>query len=112
MSHFLPRVSAILLFALAFPVLPAAAGDSFEIRIRDHRFHPDVVEVPAGRKLTLVVHNDGDDAEEFESTELNREKIVRPGRSIKVFLPPLEPGEYRFFGEFHADTAQGRIIAK
>jgi hypothetical protein len=29
-----------------------------------------------------------------------------------VFLGPLDPGEYKFFGDFHQDTAQGVLIAK
>ena len=70
------------------------------------------MEVPAGTKARLVVINEGDDAEEFDSTDLNREKVIRPGGRAIIFLPPLKPGEYLFFGEFHADTAQGRVIAK
>jgi plastocyanin len=107
----------VSLFALVAAVLvlgatPALATKIFEIHIKDHRFHPDVVEVPAGEKTKLVIYNDGDDAEEFESAVLNREKIVRPGRKITIFLPPLSPGEYSFFGEFHPETAQGKVIAK
>jgi len=108
---------AILLFALVGAVLalgaaPALATEIFEIHIKDHRFHPDVVEIPAGQKTKLIIYNDGIDAEEFESAELNREKIVRPGRKITVFLPPLPPGEYGFFGEFHPETAQGKVVVK
>lgn len=29
-----------------------------------------------------------------------------------VVIAPLKPGSYPFFGEFHPDTAQGRIVAK
>jgi len=103
---------ALFAAAMVFAATPALATEIFEIHIKDHRFHPDVVEVPAGEKTKLIIYNDGNDAEEFESTELNREKIVRPGRKITVFLPPLPPGEYGFFGEFHPETAQGKVIAK
>ncbi len=102
-----------LLTGLMLPVTALAGGvEVFEIHIKDHRFHPDEVRVPAGKKIKLIVHNDDDTIEEFESFELNREKLVRAGRKISVFLPPLKPGEYPFFGEFHADTAQGKIIAE
>ncbi|MFQ5509105.1 MAG: cupredoxin domain-containing protein [Leptospirillia bacterium] len=90
----------------------ARAADPIEIHISDHRFHPDVVEVPAGQKTKLIIFNDGDDVEEFESSDLNREKIIRPGRKITIFLPPLKPGEYAFFGEFHPETAQGKVVVK
>ncbi len=90
----------------------AWAADPIEIHIKDNRFHPAVVEVPAGQKVKLIIYNDGDEAEEFESFELNREKIIRAGRKATIFLPPLEPGEYPFFGEFHPETAQGKVVAK
>lgn len=84
----------------------------FTIKIVENRFVPDVVVVPANKKLKLIVINTGKSAEEFESFELNREKIVEAGKKITVFLPPLKPGEYPFFGDFHPETAQGKVVAK
>jgi len=108
------RVVGIALAGAATLVtaVPASAADPIEIHIRDNRFHPDVVQVPEGEKARLLVINDGDEAEEFESFELNREKIIRPGQTVTIFLPPLQSGEYKFFGEFHPETAQGRIVVK
>ena len=63
-------------------------------------------------KFRLLVRNDDDSADEFESTDLNREKLVAPGQTITVFLGPLEPGEYHFFGDFHQDSAQGLLVAQ
>lgn len=100
---------AILLAAWA---VPARADEPIEVRIQDNRFNPDRVEVPAGKKVRLRVINEGVEAEEFESTDLNREKIIRPGASVIIFLPPLAPGEYPFFGEFHPDTARGTIVVR
>lgn len=105
-------LAAVLLAALAVPPPAPAADAPIEVHIRDNRFVPDRVEVPAGKKVRLRVINDGTEAEEFESTELNREKVVRPGASIIIFLPPLKPGEYPFFGEFHPDTARGTVVAR
>jgi hypothetical protein len=68
--------------------------------------------VPAGQKIRLEVRNTDDTADEFESTDLNREKLVAPGSAITVFLGPLDAGSYKFFGDFHRDTAQGVIVAK
>jgi len=100
----IPLLTLLACAALAAVAAPARAAEPIEIHIRDNRFVPDVVR--------LLVINDGAEAEEFESYELNREKIVRPGGRITVFLPPLKPGEYPFFGEFHPETAQGRIVVK
>jgi hypothetical protein len=37
---------------------------------------------------------------------------VTPGQTASVFLGPLEPGEYKFFGDFHQATARGVLVAK
>ncbi|HUI18668.1 MAG TPA: cupredoxin domain-containing protein [Alphaproteobacteria bacterium] len=97
---------------LAGPAGPVLAEDQPHLTIKNHRFQPERLEVPAGVKFKLMVKNEDDTAEEFESFELNREKIVPPGQEIPVFLGPLDKGEYKFFGDFHQDTAQGVLIAK
>ena len=68
--------------------------------------------MPAGQKFKIEVHNADDTADEFESVDLNREKLVAPGGKVTVFLGPLDAGSYKFFGCFHRDTAQGVIEAK
>ncbi|AAU03859.1 cupredoxin domain-containing protein [Rickettsia typhi] len=81
-----------------------------KITIKDHKFVPDIVEVPKSTKIRLIVHNADDTVEEFESHDLHREKIVMPHESINIILAPLKPGKYEIFGDFHQDTAQGFII--
>ena len=103
-----------LISALGF-LLPAAlarADDGPSVTFRNHRFEPNRIEVPAHVKFRLQVHNADDSADEFESTALNREKLVPAGQTVTVFLGPLDPGEYKFFGDFHQDTAQGVLVAK
>ena len=84
----------------------------FEITIRNHLFYPPEFEVPSGIKVKLVIINEDNTAEEFESYELNREKIVMGNSKTIVFIGPLEPGIYPFFGEFNIKTAQGVILVK
>jgi len=93
--------------------VPAAAQDlSFTLTIRDHKFDPQELSVPAGKKFKLVVRNLDATAEEFESRDLKREKVI-PGKSEGTLtLGPLKPGTYRFVGEFHENTANGSIIAR
>jgi plastocyanin len=86
--------------------------DIYIIEIKDHKFSPAELVVPAGKKLKLQIVNLDSSAEEFESYDLNREKVVAGGRKIIVFIGPLKPGTYSYFGEFHPETAQGLIIAK
>lgn len=84
----------------------------FQLTVKDGRFTPETIEVPAGQKFRLVVTNKGAGPEEFESHELNREKVIPAGSKGVIFIGPLKPGTYGFFGDFHPSTAKGRIVAK
>ena len=90
----------------------AAADDSFNFVIKDHRFEPSQLEVPAGKKLKLLVKNLDPTAEEFESHDLKREKIIPGNGQATINIGPLKPGTYKFVGEHHESTAQGQIVAK
>jgi len=88
------------------------AAEEFQISIKNHRFEPAELTVPAGQKIKLVVNNQDATPEEFESYTLNREKIIRGNSSAVIYIGPLKPGSYKYFGEFNKDTAQGVIVAK
>jgi len=89
-----------------------AAPPVFEIEIREHLFYPAELVVPANTKVKLMVHNLDATPEEFESYEMNREKVIGGNSQAVIFIGPLEPGVYPFFGEFNPKTAQGRIIVE
>ncbi len=91
---------------------PPVLQDVYVIEIENLRFRPDTLVVPAGKKIKLEIRNLDPTPEEFESYDLNREKVVTGKATIKVFVGPLKAGTYRFFGDFHQDTAQGVIIAR
>src|SRR3979411_2260420 len=92
---------------------PAGAGGaSFKLTLRDHRFEPAELVVPAGQKIKLEVENQDATPEEFESYELNREKVVPAKGTVVIFMGPLKPGRYPFFGDFNKDSAKGVLIAK
>jgi Cupredoxin-like domain len=97
---------------LLIPSFAFAADTEFLLVIRDHRFEPQELVVPAGKKFKLLVDNRDSTAEEFESHALNREKVVPANSSVPVFLGPLAPGRYPFSGEFHEKTAQGTLIVR
>lgn len=98
----------IVLLALS----TAIADEEIQVVIKDHQFSPSEIKIKAQTKTKLVITNQDNSAEEFESFSLNREKMIRPGQTVTIFLPPLKPGTYDFFGEFHPDTAKGKIIAE
>lgn len=106
---------ALALIAASTLLASAASGadaPEFRLVLKDHVFIPTELEVPAGQKIRLIVENQDGTPEEFESYELNRERIVPANDSITVFVGPLEPGRYEFFGEFNADTARGWLVAR
>ena len=105
-------LALVTLCALCAAPVQASEPVAVQLAIQDHRFVPAELKVPAGQKIKLVIENRDDSAEEFESHELNREKIVGPKATISVFIGPLEPGRYPFFGEFHLETAQGVVVAE
>ena len=102
----------LLIIAIAF-VCAGARADTpvFAIIIKDHQFHPARLEVPAGVRVKLAVDNQDPTPEEFESYELNREKVIMGNSKATLFVGPLKSGEYPFFGDFNQQSAQGLLVA-
>jgi len=89
-----------------------AVAQEFNLVIRNHKFEPVELRVPAGKRVSIQVSNEDATPEEFESRALKVEKII-PGKSKGlVRIGPLAPGRYEFIGDFHAETAKGVIIAE
>jgi plastocyanin len=103
-------------FAFSLAGAPAAvlAEDEVEvtIAIKDHKFNPAEVKVPAGKALKITVNNLDATAEEFESKPLKIEKVIAGKSSAVIRLKPLVKGSYKFFGEYNEKTAQGVLIAE
>jgi len=105
--------AAVFGFALMSEAPPVKAEESdFSIGIKDHHFDPVELTIPAGKKVRLLVRNLDPTPEEFESIELHREKVIPANGEGIVFIGPLQPGTYEFFGDFNPQTARGHIIAK
>jgi plastocyanin domain-containing protein len=102
----------IFLILSAYSLVAAAELPVFELTIENHRFTPDKIVIPADAKVKLLVKNRDTTPEEFESHELNREKMIPPSKEVTIYIGPLDPGEYGFFGEFNEDTARGKIIVE
>lgn len=103
-----------LLTGLLLAAMSAQAQDlpTVNLLIRNGRFVPSTLEVPANTKFRLLIKNEGPGAEEFESADLRKEKVLGPGATSFLIFQPLKPGSYKFFGDFHPDTAQGQMVAK
>jgi len=103
--------AAVVLLSIA---LAAGAQELPTLRLimKDGHFQPEVLKAPANTKFKLVLKNEGTTPEEFESEELRKEKVLAPGAESFLIFQPLKPGTYKFFGEFHPQTAQGRLVVE
>lgn len=92
--------------------LAQAADNEVALTIKNHLFSPAEIKVPANQRIKLNVHNQDGTPEEFESHSLNREKLIPAGGKAVIYIGPLKPGRYDFFGEFNPTTAKGVVVAE
>ena len=104
-------IAACAILATAQATAVAAQEAGYSLTIHDDRFEPSTLNVKAGVKFQLRVKNARKVAAEFESAELNREKVVPPGQSAVIYVGPLAPGTYPVFDDFHQST-RGHLVAK
>ncbi len=114
----IPMARCIACVLAFFQLLPAnsfaAAEPEYLIRIVQHRFVPAELHIPAGIKVRIVLDNQQETAEEFDSHSLNREKHVPPKSQAAIFIGPLAPGRYVYEGESEAagGPALGVIVVE
>ena len=102
----------VALLALGAAAAHAADMPEYKLVIKDHKFAPTELAVPADTKFKVLVTNHDATPSEFESNEFNREKIVLPNSTVTVFIGPLAKGRYKFFDDFHQDTGNGVLIVQ
>ncbi|MFK8066824.1 MAG: cupredoxin domain-containing protein [Gammaproteobacteria bacterium] len=103
----------VVLFFCLFQINSAwSATPIIKIEIKNHLFFPSEIKIPANTKVKLMVYNLDPTSEEFESFELNREKVIMGNQKAVIFIGPLPAGRYPFFGEFFPKTAQGMVIVE
>ena len=92
---------------LAVRVL-AGPEPEYVIRIVHHQFVPAELHIPTGIKVRIVLDNQDDTGEEFDSHSLNREKHVPPKSQATIFIGPLAPGRYVY--ESESEVAGGAAL--
>ena len=107
-SFFIVLSTVILVTAGAASV----RADDYVVTIKDHRFTPSEIKVPANQRVTITVINEDATAEEFDSGALKVEKVVAGKSKGTVRIGPLKPGRYLFIGEYNEATAKGTVIAE
>ncbi len=109
------RFAASLVLTLLIALPLTAYGDepvAVDLKLKDHKFEPAELKVPAGKAVAITLKNEDDSVEEFDSNALRTEKIVTKGGTVAIKLKPLAPGRYPFQGEYHPKTAQGVLIVE
>jgi len=105
------KISFVIAFGLkSFSV--SAEKPEFVLEIKDHLFYPTEVIIPVNKKVKLVIYNRDNTPEEFDSFDLNREKVIFPNKKTTIFIGPLPKGRYEFFGEYNPNSARGAVIVK
>ena len=89
-----------------------ADEDDFSLVIQNHQFEPSELIIPANKKIKLRIENKDSTPEEFESHELNREKLVAGKSAVTIYIGPLKAGRYPFWGQFNEKTAKGTVVAQ
>lgn len=118
----MPRILPIFLFAASSIIASSILAQDkkfdspktteFLVQIKNHRFEPSEITTQPNQKFTLIIENLDSTLEEFESDDLKKEKLVGAGKKISLPINALKAGEYKFYGDFHQKTAQGKIIVK
>ena len=112
MKHSLGGVAAAAFAVAAIGAAGAEELTTYSLILKNHRFAPAEIHVPAGKAFFVSVKNLDDAADEFEMHNPAIEKVIPPGEEGKVRIRPLAPGRFPFFGDFHQDTAQGVIVSE
>lgn len=106
--------SLVGLAGAIFISVPAGADGltTIQLTLKDHKFTPSVIHVPAGKAVIFSIKNEDAASEEFDSAALKVEKVIAGGSEGTVRIRPLGAGKYPFMGEYHSDTAQGVVISE
>ena len=103
-------LAALLPFLLAVPA--RAAEPSFALTLKDHKFAPAGLTIPANTRVRIVIKNLDPTAAEFESDDFKAEKVLPAGRETFVIVGPLKPGTYEFHDEYNEEVSKTNLVVK
>jgi hypothetical protein len=111
MRYILPVSVLITAFLTSFTAL-GADDLSFELSLKEHKFTPSELTIPADKRVKLTIKNLDSTPAEFESHNFKVEKVIPAGGEVSLYIGPLKGGTYGFFDDFHEDETKGTLIAK
>lgn len=110
----LPRTALLvpLLVAVlgAAPASATADDHTIALSVTDTGFDPAQIQAPSAGRVRIEVTNRSSGAIEFESFDLNRERVVQAGQTVTVYVTGLNPGTYAFFDDFHQERKGALVI--
>jgi hypothetical protein len=110
------KIAFSIFFALTLLAGPVGAiaeeMPTFSLEFEDGNITPTRLEVPAGTRFKIALHNKGTTPAEFEMEKPRKEKVLAPGAQSAAVFTPLAPGEYEFADEFHPEAPKGVIVAR
>ena len=89
-----------------------AAEPTVSLTLKDHKFDPTELTIPANTRVRFIVKNLDATPAEFESDDFKAEKIVPAGKEVSILVGPLKAGTYEFHDEYHETTSKSRLIVK
>lgn len=111
-ARWIPLTLAASALGLGLPHAHADDLLSYTVTLSKGRISPAALEVPAGKRIKLLLRNEGPGPSEFENLAMHVEKILAPGAQSFVVLSAMRAGTYRFIDEFHPDAGGLNLIVK
>lgn len=110
--YFMFCLMGVLLFTGSVQAAQRGERITFSVVLTDKGFQPDVLNVPAGKRIKIELTNQTDKVAELESFDMKFEKIASPGAKVSVFTGPLRAGNYSFFDDYSVNGVKGTLIAQ
>ena len=102
--------SIVIVTSLLFSVVSHA--EEYVITLKNKNFSPNDLSIPAGHRVKITVKNQDEYPAEFESSDLNREKLLPAKRAVTLYIGPLDIGSYSYCDDSHCDRTKGLITSK
>lgn len=108
------RVTAALFATLLLPLAQHAAAEqpAFELSIKDHKFTPATLTIPADTKVKITLKNLDASTAEFISDDFKGGKLAAGGQTVTFFIGPLKAGTYEFHDEYHEQQSKTQLIVQ
>jgi hypothetical protein len=109
------RLSIVCALSIALAVACGSAKatePTFSLTLKDHRFAPAEITVPANTRIRMMIKNLDTTPAEFESNDFKAEKVIPAGQEVTVLIPALKAGTYEFYDEYNEASSKSRLIAK